>query len=308
MTETQQTLTARTGSSFADRAVIGPSTANTAQPGSTQQSIADVAEYKRAFSAVADHFEHKIGVEPDISGSDVLRLCNVSEDPEASIRRGGAVPFTARAEARHSTVLPVTPQHNPPSEWDVAVVRSALALISAVCKRAEWLRVACAIKNALGEDEFVVFDQWSATVPEKYDAAEARKLWDSMEPFVSGGVTLATLFRMAELRGWKDPKPSPSSLAAVATTSAAARCEDHYQELCGTNTMEPSNLSLHLSLMLTKSAGTYGNSNGSLAGPQSERRKRHCPMGHRTIILKARGVRAFLDGCRTDARNNSEVL
>jgi hypothetical protein len=91
-------------------------------------------------------------------------------------------------------------------------------------------------------------------------------------------------------------------------STAAEHCEDHHQKRCGTNTMAPRSSSLHLSLMLAKSAGTYGNSNGSFAGPLSERRKRHCRMGHRTIILKARGVRAFLDGCRTDARNNSEVL
>jgi hypothetical protein len=111
-------------------------------------SCADAAEHKRALSAVADCLERKFVGKPDLGGNDVPRLCNVSYDPEAFIREGDSVPFTARAKARHSTVLPVTPQHNPPSEWDVAVVRSALAFISAACNRAEWLRIACAVKNA----------------------------------------------------------------------------------------------------------------------------------------------------------------
>jgi hypothetical protein len=38
-------------------------------------SCADAAEHKRAFSAVADCFERKIGVKPDLGGSDVRPSC-----------------------------------------------------------------------------------------------------------------------------------------------------------------------------------------------------------------------------------------
>ncbi|MBQ9502598.1 MAG: PriCT-2 domain-containing protein [Lentisphaeria bacterium] len=55
-----------------------------------------------------------------------------------------------------------------------------LRKLSADCDRAEWIRIAGAFKSAGGE--FEMFDQWSQTAPEKYDAADCRRAWDSLKP------------------------------------------------------------------------------------------------------------------------------
>lgn len=175
-------------------------------------AVANDSEHKAAWRAVSTYFAQHYSVNLDQSGSDLSRLCFVSHDPGIVVNLGPIEPFTARAEIPVSREGPATEQPNPPTEWDIAVVRSALPFISAAGNRAEWLRVACAIKNALGEPGFEVFIRWSETCPEKFDADAARKLWDSLEPSRPGGVTVATLFRMAEGRGWKHPSPPPSSM------------------------------------------------------------------------------------------------
>jgi len=90
-----------------------------------------------------------------------------------------------------------------PATPDASVIRSAVAVLDAGCSRADWLAVACSIKNALGDSGFQIFDSWSATAPAKYDAAEARKLWDTID--ADGGVTVGTLFHRAEEAGWINP-------------------------------------------------------------------------------------------------------
>ncbi len=176
--------------------------------------VADDVEFKAAWRAFSGHLKDTFQLEADPSGTDICRLCFVSIDPGIVINLGPIVPFTPRVEI--PAVLPVTAQPNPPTEWDISVVRSALAFISADCSRAVWLRVACAIKNALGEAGYPVFIQWSETCPEKFDADAARNLWDSLEASKPGGVTVATLFRMAEERGWKHPGPPPSLVGGAA--------------------------------------------------------------------------------------------
>lgn len=182
-------------------------------------AVADDAEFKEAWRAFAIYLKEQYGLEADFSGTDIGRLAFASFDQGAVVNLGPILPFTARVGGQNLDPRPSPDQHGPPLEWDIAVVRSALAFISASGNRAEWLRIACAIKNALGEPGYPVFIQWSETCPEKFDAVEARKLWDSLEASKPGGVTVATLFRMAEGRGWKHPGPPPSTVA-VATQPA----------------------------------------------------------------------------------------
>jgi putative DNA primase/helicase len=67
--------------------------------------------------------------------------------------------------------------------------------------RDTWLRVGMAIKSALGDHGFAIWDAWSQTA-ENYDARDARDVWKSIRP--DGGVTIATLFYEARKRGWRD--------------------------------------------------------------------------------------------------------
>jgi hypothetical protein len=165
----------------------------------------DDGEAKSAWRALAEYLATTYSIQTDPSGKDVCRLCFVSHDPGAIIRTGAVRPFTARAEApkpaapKVQTVCTSKPSTTP----DDAVIRSAVAVLDAGCSRADWLAVACSIKNALGDSGFQIFDSWSATAPEKYDAGETRKLWDTIT--AGGGVTVGTLFHRAEDAGWINP-------------------------------------------------------------------------------------------------------
>lgn len=168
----------------------------------------DDAEAKSAWRALAEYLATTYQIETDPSGKDVCRLCFVSHDPGAIIRTGEVRPFTARAEAP-KPAAPAAPKvaesapSKPSTAPDPAVIRSAVAVLDAGCPRADWLAVACSIKNALGDSGFQIFDSWSATAPGKYDAGETRKLWDTID--ADGGVTVGTLYKRAEDAGWINP-------------------------------------------------------------------------------------------------------
>ena len=168
----------------------------------------DDAGAKSIFRALAEYLATTYQIEMDPSGKDICRLCFVSHDPGAIIKTGEVRPFTARAEVP-KPAAPAAPNVaesaplKPHTAPDAAVIRSAVAVLDAGCSRADWLAVACAIKNALGDSGFQIFDSWSATAPGKYDAGETRKLWDTID--ADGGVTVGTLFHRAEDAGWINP-------------------------------------------------------------------------------------------------------
>ena len=171
-------------------------------------TCANDAEAKSAWRALAEYLAKTYQIETDPSGKDICRLCFVSHDPGAIIKTGEVRPFTARAEAP-KPAAPASPKvatnatSKPSTAPDAAVIRSAVAVLDAGCSRADWLAVACAIKNALGDSGFQIFDSWSATAPGKYDSGETRKLWDTIA--ADGGVTVGTLYKRAEDAGWINP-------------------------------------------------------------------------------------------------------
>ena len=167
-------------------------------------TCADDAEAKSAWRALAEYLQDAHEVETDPSGKDVCRLCFVSHDPGAVVNLGEVRAFTARAEAAKPAAPKVVNTSQSASiAPDAAVIRSAVAVLDAGCSRADWLAIGCAIKNALGDSGFQIFDSWSATAPEKYDAGETRKLWNTIA--ADGGVTVGTLFKRAEDAGWINP-------------------------------------------------------------------------------------------------------
>lgn len=63
-----------------------------------------------------------------------------------------------------------------------------------------WLRVGFSLHDGLGDDGFELWDDWSKK-SRKYDAAFTRKTW---LPFKKGGgVTIGTLFHLANSNGWR---------------------------------------------------------------------------------------------------------
>jgi hypothetical protein len=85
-------------------------------------------------------------------------------------------------------------------------IRDALALIPSE-ERALWLRIGMAVKSALGEEGYDLWNEWSRRA-ESYRESDARAVWRSIDP--QGGVTLGTLYFEARKYGYDPPAPIPS--------------------------------------------------------------------------------------------------
>lgn len=103
-----------------------------------------------------------------------------------------------------SSQTPITPE----------LIRAALAHIPANLPRDDWARVAMAIKSEYPDGTgFDLFDQWSASDPERYNTKGICATWRSVK--ASGGVQIATLLHLAKQQGFTLPKtgqpmPKPS--------------------------------------------------------------------------------------------------
>lgn len=92
----------------------------------------------------------------------------------------------------------------------------ALFHIPADCPEAEWSAVGMALASEFpGAAGLAVFDRWSQTAPEKYDAADLKSRW---RRWTRGrGKTIATLFKIAREHGYRPDSsaapPSPAELA-----------------------------------------------------------------------------------------------
>jgi putative DNA primase/helicase len=113
----------------------------------------------------------------------------------------------------------------------VELLRVALTYISAGTSRPQWSRICAAIKNAFpGPEGFELFDSWSATDVEGYNAKSVKATWKSLESTTINGVTVGTLLGLAKQRGFVLPKsgqaataPNPEELARLARERAASQ-------------------------------------------------------------------------------------
>ena len=87
-----------------------------------------------------------------------------------------------------------------------AKVESALAYISPDCGYEEWIQIGMAICTELGEGAFDVWDAWSARAAKYPGRRTVEQHWKSFKP--GGGVTGATIFKLAMDAGWRPPKAS----------------------------------------------------------------------------------------------------
>lgn len=65
-----------------------------------------------------------------------------------------------------------------------------------------WICVGIALKLALGEHGFKLFNTWSSTSNRYEGASDTRKYWDQFKPR-EGGVTIGSVFYWAQQNGWK---------------------------------------------------------------------------------------------------------
>jgi hypothetical protein len=74
-----------------------------------------------------------------------------------------------------------------------------------------WVRVGMALKSHLGESGFAEWRDWSMS-SSKWDERDGRKVWRSLKP--EGGVTVATLYGLAQDHGWPEtPARDPAQEA-----------------------------------------------------------------------------------------------
>lgn len=130
---------------------------------------------------------------------------------------------------RASAGLTETPQ----TPREMQRISSALAAIPASIERDPWLHVGMAL-HALGWERpdgsdigFDLWNTWSASCPAKYSLHDVETRWRSFGKEGRSGVTLGTLFHLAEQHGWKGmiPPAAPSPMAE-ANNAAALKASD----------------------------------------------------------------------------------
>jgi hypothetical protein len=82
---------------------------------------------------------------------------------------------------------------------DAGVIAEALKHIPPDLDRHSWVRIGIAIKAALGDAGFQLWDNWSSTGT-KYDASQMQAQWRSFPE--QGSITAGTLFYFAKQHGW----------------------------------------------------------------------------------------------------------
>jgi len=99
--------------------------------------------------------------------------------------------------ATQSTAM--TTSHPLPAS-DSTRLSCALGFINAD-ERKTWVDVGMALKHQYGDAAKLLWDAWSKT-SSKYDEDEAESTWSSFHPQEEGGVTLGTVYRLAQMAGW----------------------------------------------------------------------------------------------------------
>ena len=199
----------------------------------------DAANHKAAFLAAEAHFK-KLNLIIDASCKDPVRLCFVSHDPDAWLRLDTAAMFQPiplelveeldddeeEAEFREKSnphgTTPRQPSHhitpeggivihgNSQRDLDAATVAEMLRVIPPRPSYPEWLKIASAVWDALGQDAgTAALESWSPEEkPGEYAAKFEKRLLD---------VHAATLVMRAKEHGW-----APSIVSSVAPRAKAS--------------------------------------------------------------------------------------
>lgn len=97
-----------------------------------------------------------------------------------------------------------------PVDWDQ--VRSALDHLGADFDYPEWVNVLMALQSTGHPEAYPLAVEWSARGAKFKGEWDVRKHWDSFNAGKAGGITIATLFKMALDAGWMPPAPDVSGM------------------------------------------------------------------------------------------------
>lgn len=116
---------------------------------------------------------------------------------------------------------PARAQLPPPAATDErAKLDSALACINPDCGYDDWIRVGMGIYAALGPSGLAVWDYWSSRSSKYAGVKDLEGHWKSFGG--DGGITVATVYKMAVDAGWRPPR-TPGSYNAPMPAAQAAR-------------------------------------------------------------------------------------
>lgn len=132
------------------------------------------------------------GTPPEVAPIDPKVLGRLKATVDAAKGRHGA----SSPSAVQASALPIDAR---------AKMQSALAFVDPTCGYDDWLRIGMAIHAELGDDALSVWDAWSAGSAKYPGRTVLETHWKSFKP--GGGVTGATVFKLAGDRGWRPPRP-----------------------------------------------------------------------------------------------------
>lgn len=154
-----------------------------------------------------------------------------------------------------------------PMTDDRAKVESALLWISPDVGYDDWIQIGMAIHATLGDGGLAVWDYWSAK-SSKYAGAKAiASHWKSFKP--GGGITAATIFKLAQLQGWRPPR-SATKRPGVVSPSPAPQARIHDLPPADDAPPGPPGPSVAHSARKRKQNQGYGADSASAEAPESK--------------------------------------
>jgi hypothetical protein len=105
---------------------------------------------------------------------------------------------------------------------DLDAVRDALRYIPND-DREIWCNIGMALNDAFGDAGREVWAQWSASSA-KYNAADQDKIWRSFTP--GGGITIGTLFHLAQQNCWQSPRKDRRSDGKTKTNTETSDTDE----------------------------------------------------------------------------------
>lgn len=138
---------------------------------------------------------------PVVSQEDVTAFVQVAVKLLPAQKRP---PFRHAVAGQHVGQMPIAGPGHRSSRGTIEGVGAAMPHIdNPDLPYDEWIRVGLALKGALEEDGWSIFDAWSR-LSVKYDARATIRAWNSMQPHSIGA---GTIYHLARLSGWR-PDPA----------------------------------------------------------------------------------------------------
>lgn len=134
-----------------------------------------------------------------------FRAADILPDAESALEDSGAA---ADARPVSGEIADLEFLRTPIEGVTLEHVASALDALDPDCGMQQWIEIAAGIKHQFsGPEGYELWDTWSAKGKKYVDKEETKYRWDSLKanPTDRAPVTVRSVFRLAQLRGWANP-------------------------------------------------------------------------------------------------------